>query len=182
LPQDKLTLALNELDKLLTARSLKIEIAICGAYAIQLHGITRGLHTLDVDSLLHIDNANIIAIIAKVGENLGLGPKWLNDQASTVSLPDGIFDRLTPIKKWSAIQASLISRKDLIIMKASAFSIRREHTSKDWEDLLLLSPTPAEIESAIEFIKQKNSPPANSSKIIKLQFEETLSDLKKLIT
>lgn len=152
MPQDKLTLALNELDKILTARSLKIEIVICGAYAIQLY------------------------------EKIGLGPKWLNDQASTVSIPNGTFERLTPLTKWSSIKASVVDRKDLIKMKASAYSIRREYTTKDWEDLQLLVPTAEEVKGAIAFIKQKNSPPANSHKNIKDEFEETLNDLKKLIT
>ena len=61
-----------------------------------------------------------------------------------------------------------------------AFSVRRDSTNKDWEDLLLLKPTPEELDAAIEFIKLTNSPPKNSSKKIKTEFKETLNDLRQL--
>ncbi len=66
-------------------------------------------------------------------------------------------------------------------MKASAFSIRRDYTNKDWEDLDNLKPTQSEMDSAIEFLWEANSPPEGSSKKIKKEFEETIHDLKKLV-
>lgn len=84
------------------------------------------------------------------------------------------------MNRWKSIKASLISREDLIKMKVSAFSIRRDHTNKDWEDLILLLPTKAEIESAIEFINESNSPEKNASAKILNEFEETLNDLRKI--
>lgn len=177
---DILDLALDELDLQLAQESLKLRIVICGAYAIQLHGYSRNLHTLDVDSIAEIISPKILELIQAVGKKLGIGPLWLNDQASTVTLPPGIFERSQPIRRWKSIKASLISRADLICMKASAFSIRREVTNKDWEDLELLQPTQAEIESAIEFLQQTVSPPIGSSLKIKKEFQETLDDLKKL--
>ena len=65
-------------------------------------------------------------------------------------------------------------------MKDSAFSILRDHTNKDWEDLVLLKPTQQEIESAIEFIKEVNSPIKNVSTKILKEFEETLNELRKI--
>ena len=65
-------------------------------------------------------------------------------------------------------------------MKASTFSIRRDQTNKDWEDLLLLKSTKKEIEEAIAFIKEVNSPPKNATKQILNDFQETLHDLKKV--
>ena len=73
-----------------------------------------------------------------------------------------------------------MSREDLIKMKASTFSIRRDQTNKDWEDLLLLKSTKKEIEEAIAFIKEVNSPPKNATKQILNDFQETLHDLKKV--
>ena len=172
---------LDHLDKLLIKKSLQIEIVICGAYAIQLYGILRGFHTQDVDSLKHIDSIEVLKAIEEVGISFGLGPRWLNDQASTVSIPKGAIERAKPIQKWTTIKASLIDRIDLIKMKASAFSIRREETIKDWEDLRLLNPTKAEINAAIEFLMKTNSPPAGATRKIKDEFKETLDDLKKLI-
>lgn len=65
-------------------------------------------------------------------------------------------------------------------MKASAFSIRRDQTNKDWEDLILLQPTTEEIDDAINFLKESNSPPPNASRKMLAEFEETLHDLKKI--
>ena len=123
-----------------------------------------------------------------------LTQNWLNDQAATVSLPKGILARASPIQKWKSIKASTVSRNDLIKMKASAFSIRRDQTNKDWEDLVLLKPTPeeiaeaimlmqptaAEINEAILFIKESNFPPLDASKQILNEFEESLRDLRKI--
>jgi Nucleotidyltransferase of unknown function (DUF6036) len=177
---DILAEALTQLDVELTSKNLNIEIVICGAYALHLFGYARSEHTLDVDSITQLHSKEIKQIIEKIGQKLGIGARWLNDQASTVSLPKGIFSRAKPLDRWKSIRASLVSREDLIKMKASAFSIRRDHTNKDWEDLVLLQPTKAEIESAIEFIKEANFPSKNSSTKILNEFEETLNDLRKI--
>lgn len=178
---NKLLLALDELDKHLSSKTLSLEIVICGAFAIQLHGFTRGLFTYDIDTIKKINSAELLAAIAAIGDQLGLGPYWLNDQASTVSVPDGIFERAKPIGEWKSIHALLIDRADLIKMKASAFSIRREETVKDWEDLVLMKPTKQEIQSAISFLKETNAPPSGASRQIVREFEETINDLKKLL-
>ena len=164
--EDILGIALAQLDEELTKRSLKIEIVVCGAYALHLHGYKRSEYTLDIDSITELSSAEIKRLIELVGQNLGIGSYWLNDQASTVSLPSGILQRATSIDRWKSIKASLVSRADLIKMKASAFSIRRDQTNKDWEDLVLLNPTAKEMDEAIEFIKKSNSPPSNASKKI----------------
>ena len=178
---DRLAIALLQLDEELTKKQLRLEIVICGAYALQLSGYFRAEHTLDVDSITQLQSIEIKKIIESIGQKLNLGPLWLNDQASTVSLPDGILSRAKPIGNWKSISASLVSRPDLIKMKASAFSIRRDQTNKDWEDLVLLKPTDREIQDAILFIKKTNSPPKNASKKILSEFEETIRDLKKIV-
>ncbi len=178
---DRLIRALNELDDLLSSLSLQLKIVICGAYAIQLHGFTRNLYTQDIDSLTRLDSPMILEAIQQIGKKLGLGSRWLNDQASTVSIPDGTLERAKPLDRWKAIQASLIDRSDLVKMKVSAFSIRREETTKDWEDLELLKPTKQELDAAIDFLRLTNSPPPNASRKLKYEFEETINDLKKLL-
>ena len=177
---DTLTHALDQLDLLLQRESLQIEIVICGAYAIKLHGFDRGIFTQDIHSITSLTSPRVIKLIQEVGNSLGLGPKWLNDQASTVPIPEGALARARPLEQWTAIKASLIHRLDLIKMKASAFSIRREETLKDWEDLKLLRPSSEELEAAIEFIRVTNSPPQTASKRIKEEFQETIDDLRKL--
>ncbi len=178
--ESKLSLALDQLDQALLEKSLNLTIVICGAYAIHLHGIERGIYTQDVDSLTKLESPEIVKIIRLVGETLGIGPQWLNDQASTVPIPHGAIQRSKPLHHWKAISAFLLDRGDLIAMKASAFSIRREETLKDWEDLKLLKPSAKEIEEAIEFLKESNSPPDDSKKF-QDEFKETIDDLKKLI-
>lgn len=178
---DLLSIALNQLDEELTKEKLTLEIVICGAYALQLFGYTRSEHTLDVDSITQLHSVEVRKIIESIGQRLNLGPLWLNDQASTVHLPNGILSRAKPIGTWKSIKASVVSRSDLIKMKASAFSIRRDHTNKDWEDLVLLKPTREELQDAISFLRKANSPPKNASKRIFAEFEETIRDLKKII-
>jgi DNA primase large subunit len=177
---DILEVALARLDEELTQKNLTIEIVICGAYAIHLFGYLRAEHTLDIDSVTQLHSKEIKHIIEDIGQKLGIGANWLNDQASTVSLPSGILSRIERIERWKSIKASLVSRIDLIKMKASAFSIRRDYTNKDWEDLVLLKPTKQEIEDAIEFIKEVNSPITNTSTQILNEFEETINDLRKI--
>lgn len=178
---DKLAIALNQLDEELTKRQMILEVVICGAYALQLSGYTRAESTFDVDSITQLRSDEVKKIIEEIGQKLNLGPFWLNDQAATVSLPEGILSRATPIKNWKSIKASVVNRSDLIKMKASAFSIRRDQTNKDWEDLVLLKPTNDEIEDAVLFIRASNSPPKGASKKNLLEFEETIHDLKKLV-
>ncbi len=177
---DLLKNALTQLDQELTKRDLDTNIVICGAYAIYLLGYSRSEHTLDIDSIIELSSSEVKHLIKDIGRKLSLGPHWLNDQASTVSLPAGILARATPLTHWKSINASVICRTDLIKMKASAFSIRRDQTTKDWEDLVLLEPTNHEISEAIAFIKENNSPPSNANKKIFADFEETLRDLKKI--
>ncbi len=133
-----------------------------------------------MDSIKQLNSSEIKLLIEKVGNELGISPHWLNDQASTVSLPIGILSRAQPLNIWNSIKASLVCREDLIKMKASAFAARRDYTNKDWEDLLLLSPTNLEIENAIEFIKQVNAPASQMSQKFLNEFKETLNDLKKI--
>ena len=173
--------ALDELDSALAKKKLELDILICGAFAIQILGFKRGTYTLDVDTVIKINNPETLDLIAKVGKNHGLSPNWLNDQASTVSAPEGLFERAKKIKRWSTINASVIDRVDLIKMKASAFSIRREETSKDWDDLKLLSPNTDEIQAAIKFLRESNSPPKNASSNDLSNFRETICDLKSLV-
>lgn len=178
--EEILTKALDLLDHELKKKRLKIEIVICGAYAIHLLGYNRGEHTLDIDSLIEVSSPEVLQIIKEIGSKLSISSHWLNDQAASVPFPIGTISRASIIPKWTSIKAHIVSREDLIKMKASAFSIRRDHTNKDWEDLLLLSPSPHEIDDAIAFVKEVNAPPAGAKLKLLKEFEETINDLKSL--
>lgn len=176
---DVLEEALNELDNILIQQNKRIRIVICGAFAIQLHGLSRLQRTEDVDSILRIE-AQFLEIISNIGKKYGLSARWLNDQAATVSFPEGTIERSKPTGHWKNIDANLIERLDLIKMKASAFSIRRDVTQKDWDDLLLLKPTKDEISEAITFIKSSNVPPVGATHNMIADFEETINDLRSI--
>lgn len=47
----------------------------------------------DVDTVLKINNPQILNLIAKVGTNHGLSSNWLNDQAASVDAPKGLTQR-----------------------------------------------------------------------------------------
>ncbi len=79
---DILSAALAQLDQELAKRKLTIHIVICGAYAIHLLGYSRAEYTLDVDSITELNSNEVKQIIKEVGQKLGLGPHWLNEQAS----------------------------------------------------------------------------------------------------
>jgi len=173
--------ALDALDSVLAQQKLKLDILICGAFALQILGFDRGVHTLDVDTVMKIDDPKVLNLIAEIGKQYGLSSNWLNDQAASVTTPEDIFERAKKLDQWSSINAFVIDRVDLIKMKTSAFSIRREETSKDWDDLKLLSPTKQEIEAAIGFLRKFNAPPKNASKADIDNYKETIHDLRNLV-
>lgn len=171
--------ALDKLDLVLSQNKLTLEIVICGAFAVQLHGFTRDEQSYDVDSLREIPK-DMAKLIADIGAESGLQPKWLNDQASDVAIPDGAFKRATPVGSWKSIRASLVSRQDLISLKVSAFFIRRDVTEKDLGDLKIMKPSAEEIEKATEFVRVTNSPPKGAPKKSFDEFNESVEDVRKL--
>lgn len=177
---EELLQALTELDRLLVKRRITLNIFICGAFAIQLLGFTRIEPTEDADSATPITNEDVLDLIKTVGKARGLGAKWLNDQASTVAIPEGAESRAKAFGNWRNIKAILMDRSDLIKMKAAAFSTRRDETLKDWEDLKVLKPTKREMDEAIAFLKQTRSPPSGANEKMIEEFNETIDDLKKL--
>ena len=172
--------ALDDLDAKLVKHQLHLDIFICGAMAIQLHGFDRVEPTYDVDTVTPIHNKAVLEIIVSVGTTHGLQPKWLNDQSSTIEIPEGAFERAKRIDRWKSIRAVLMDRADLIKMKAAAFSTRRDETLKDMDDLILMNPTIAEINAAINYVKKTRSPPQGAAKKMIEEFNETIADLKKL--
>ncbi len=176
----KLLKALTELDKLLAKKQIALNIFICGAFAIELLGFERVEPTIDADSATPITNKEVLELIKAIGEARGLGSRWLNDQASTVAIPEGAVSRASSFGSWRNIKAILMDRSDLIKMKSAAFSTRRDETLKDWEDLKLMKPTAKEMYDAIAFLRATRSPPTNATRRIIEEFNETVDDLKKL--
>lgn len=180
---DKLEQAMNELNHLLKKRGLRVSVLICGAFAMEMHGLKLDRRTDDVDSATPIDPV-VLDLIDEVAAKMSLtregDERWLNDKASTVALPPKLISRAKKINKWSNIDASLADRRDLISMKVSAFFTRRDVTTKDIEDLKAVMPTNEEIEEALDFVKKYNSPPDKKDKQLMADFEESVDDVRRI--
>lgn len=176
----KFSEALDRLNQKLKDAGIRIEIVVCGAVAIELLGYSLERPTDDMDSMIEISRADVLELIAEVGLEYGLGERWLNDQASTVSFPRGTLERAKPTGNWSHIDARVVDRIDLIATKASAFATRRDFTPKDFDDLVLLKPTVDEMEHAIQFLQSTQPPPQGAPKRVIEEFQETIDDLRKI--
>jgi len=177
--QDLLFKALDILDREIGQEGLRLSLVICGAFAIHLQGFDRIEQTQDIDSINPISD-ELHAIITRVGLQLGLSERWLNDQASDISLPSDALKRTLRIKKWNNIDAEVLGRIDLIALKSAAFYSRGSYTLKDWEDLELLKPTSAEIEFAISYMREHSAPDRSVPLKFHKEFEEVLNELRKL--
>lgn len=148
IPMDKLLQALDTLDLLLGKHQLRINILICGAFALEMYGLKPDRGTFDVDS--------------------------------AIPLRDDIYEMIDEVAASLGLERSSGDRRDFISMKISAFFIRRGETTKDLEDLRLLNPSNDEIDEALGFVANFNSPPAGSPKSIIEDYKESVDDIKRL--
>ena len=175
---ENLILALNKLDELLKASSSRLGLTVCGAFALYLHGYHRIHQTEDIDTHEEL-NSKIKKLIKDISIEFELQETWLNDQVSDIQLPTNAEKRFVHLNRWSQIDCKILSRIDLIAMKASAWISRRDITDKDYDDLVLLEPTASEIEFAVEHAKEFNSPDKNLKKIFK-EFLESIDELRRI--
>ena len=176
-PQNLLPL-LRELDAaLLLEDADPVDWIVCGGTALALQGF--GVRTTqDIDVLgTPIPGSTGIAVIgafppavqraiARVAaahpELVGMGPNWVNlgpQAIASAGLPAGFAERLTPVRIGDRLGLHLPGRADLIAMKLYAASDdlgarQRVH----FTDLTDLAPTPAEIESAINWVRSMPDP------------------------
>ncbi len=170
--------ALNKLNELLKASSTRLSLTVCGAFALYLLGYQRVHQTEDIDTHEEL-NSQVKKLIKDISIEFELQEKWLNDQISDIQLPIGAEKRFVHLDRWSQIDCKILSRIDLIAMKASAWISRRDITDKDYNDLVLLEPIKAEIEFAIEHAETFNSPDRNLKKNYQ-EFLESVDELRKL--
>jgi len=121
-----------------------LELTLCGGLALLLQGHSqRG--TDDVDVIACTPGLPpLAALIAEIGEELGLGRRWLNDEAKTFArflLPD-MIQRRTVLGVFGEVQVFLLGRRDLVLLKALA------HRLVDEEDLEAMRLTVDEIQVA----------------------------------
>ena len=174
----QLSLALQDLDHWLCTNNKHLSITVMGAVAVFAH-TQKGRFTQDIDTAEGIEDEAILNQIKVLGKKHGLEEDWLNDRASTVTLPDGALKRSDCVHTSDGMKILVIAREDLIALKAAAFISRGTEVLKDLEDLKQLGPTPKEIQSAISFVEEKFSPPVNKDPW-KSQFNESLKVLRGL--
>ena len=164
--QPDLALALTDLSELLVKLKVHIHLRVIGAFALQLLGID-STYTVDIDVIDDIESS-IRQLIAEVGKAHKLAVDWINDSAGDLDLPEGFSSRMATVTLYPSIVVSFPCRQDMISLKARAFIHRGAKNPasstgpkdlKDLDDLTKLGPTEAEIELAIEFIRQTASPP-----------------------
>jgi hypothetical protein len=147
---NKLINALDELNSNLKARRQSIELIVCGAFAIELHGFKRRDETHDIDTHSNLDDVQ--ELINKVASDLGLENNWLNNQVSDIQLPKNAHSRLKTVSTWSHIEVKYLSVEDLIQMKIGAWLNRGHITEKDYTDLVVMKATKNQIQQGIEFV------------------------------
>lgn len=171
----ELMICLEELDAWLSQRHIKLDLAVIGSFAFYLLGM-RGIITRDIDTTVHLQD-EVLEQVKKIGLEHGMGNEWLNDNASTLSLPSGFDSRLTVYPVGKHLTLWVASRYDLILLKSAAYVGRGNEDPRDLEQLRQLKPTLQEIEEAIKFVRGVASPPA---KRFYPNFEEMLEDLRSV--
>lgn len=167
---------LKELDSWLVERNRRITLHVIGGYALELKNIQRGFQTEDIDSVLLINEDDVIEKIQSIGKLHG-NQQWFDFGASSLTVPPGYEERLEKINDYENIDLYILSNVDIIKMKVAAYHSRRERgIYRDLEDLKKLSPTKNEISEAIEFYFKEYSRDLNDK--FKLEFEIEVAELK----
>ncbi|MBH47504.1 MAG: hypothetical protein CME71_04990 [Halobacteriovorax sp.] len=153
---------LSDLNNWLASEELDIQLVVIGAFAIHLHGFSNRM-TMDIDTVTPLTDNKLLQQINEIGEKYGL-PRWLNDQADNLIMPDDFEKRLLVNSDFSHIKLFYVSRLDLIKLKVAAYFYRGSNDSKDKDDLISLKLTLGELEEALRFLKQKHSPDTSKFK------------------
>jgi len=150
--------AIKELDRALGKEDCSMEIYVCGGAALALLGLSNR-KTGDVDMIAKFVEPALDRAIKHVAKKYGYPETWMNNRVSP------IIDRLPLNWKKTATKAFdgenltvfSLSRQNLINSKLHACVERR---SSDYYDLIILSPTVAELKKGRHYcLKQKSSNP-----------------------
>ncbi len=163
---------LSELNDWLETEDIYIELIIIGAFAIHLHGLSNRM-TMDIDTIKPIEDHNVLKQIEVIARKYGL-PRWLNDQAENLIMPEGFESRINNDNRYSNIKLNYISRIDLIYLKVAAFFYRGSTDPKDKDDIKSLATTQKELEDAIKFLRERHTPEIDK---FKLDFENRVQEI-----
>ncbi|HAZ11562.1 MAG: hypothetical protein A2X86_21600 [Bdellovibrionales bacterium GWA2_49_15] len=148
--------SLQSLNFYLKKKNLNRSFIICGGASLILQGIIART-TRDIDIVAPPIDQALTEVAASVAEDLGLDSHWLNSGPGSIvqDLKDGWEKRVQEIFKDTNLVVYSIARDDLIFTKFWALCDRQ----KDFEDLILLKPTLAELNQAVEYTKTRDANP-----------------------
>ncbi|MGA2260064.1 MAG: hypothetical protein ABSH28_01370 [Acidobacteriota bacterium] len=145
------------------AQTEPIGVVVCGGSALIAQGlIQRATKDVDVVALMDSERrlvspaplpGSLLKAAKEVARDMGLPDNWLNNGPSRdegglfqLGLPEGMADRLNERVYGPRLTVFFVGRFDQIHFKLYAAADRRDGTHLD--DLLLLKPTAAELETA----------------------------------
>ncbi len=159
LTHDSLRDALIALGDLLADRGTPYDLVLIGGGALLLVGLTtRATKDLDVVALAQPEGwrsasplpGPLAAAIRDVAAALDLAADWLNPGPTDLlklGLPPGFADRATA-ERFGALTVRYASRVDQVALKLYAAADHWPTHSKHLQDLLVLAPTPSELDAA----------------------------------
>lgn len=171
-----LKVMLTDLDYWLIKKNRRITLHVIGGFALELKNIQRGFQTEDIDSVLKINEEEIISKIQSIGVAHG-NQLWFDFGASSLTVPSGYESRLEKIKEYENIDLFVLANSDIIKMKVAAYHSRRERgIYRDLEDLKMLNPSKEDILEAVKFYFDEYSKDLAGK--FKSEFEREVADLK----
>ncbi len=168
--------ALTRVGELLEAENVEYAIVVVGGSAMNLLGFVDRV-TRDVDVVAvgdppdaefpslaepptHLPDA-LSRAIALVARDLDLESNWLNTGAALQwkqGLPPGLGTRVE-WRKYGALKVGIVGRLDLVFFKLYAAADATGPTSVHYQDLVALSPTTEELQSAAVWIRTQDPSP-----------------------
>ncbi len=121
------------------------QIIVCGGAAMLSLGI-RTTSTMDIDVLEPTLDSTLREAAVIVGKKHGLAANWFNNGPATLVslLPHDWKTRLTLVFRGQSFHLYALGRPELLLSKVFAEADRQE----DLEDILALTPSASEVESA----------------------------------
>jgi hypothetical protein len=167
--------ALRELDILIAQRGLTFVLYTCGGAQLILLGYATR-RTEDVDLIHEKIDSQLIEASNEVAQKLGIQEGWLNNNVSSLGkrLARGWKKKAIVLFDGSAVTLMGLDRQDLISSKLHAAIDRK---GEDYQDLLFLKPTIAEIEIARNYVIKQKSDLETSEIFINAWIRELKNDL-----
>jgi hypothetical protein len=167
--------AIAELDKLIEKKGLSYVLYTCGGAQLIFLGFT-ARRTEDVDLIQDKIDEPLKLASLEVAKKLKIQDDWLNNKVSSLSrrLGKGWKRKAVVLFEGKAITLMGLNRQDLISSKLHAAIDRK---GEDYEDLLFLKPSIAEIEIARKYVLKQKSDVETSEVFINAWVKELRNDL-----